>query len=185
MFRLMQNAAAMLEVVYMNDVVKEHVPVDHGTGALTKRHFERRLGEEVERATDCATELSLVSLALDHADDQSQRYGPGAIEAMMKSVVGIVRSNLRAYDVIGRASETRMDVLLVNTAANDAYLWAEKVRKQIAGQIVVSGSRSFSTTVSMGICGLLDGMLVADLTEGTEHVLSKAIEHGGNLVRVH
>jgi diguanylate cyclase (GGDEF)-like protein len=185
MFRLVQNAAAILEVVYMNDVVREHVPVDRTTGGLTKKHFERRLSEEVQRAADLGTELSLVSIALDHAVDQSQRYGAEAIEAILGTVAGVVRSTLRGYDILGRESDSRLNVLLVNTTASDAYLWAEKVRKQIAGHVVVAGQKSFSTTVSIGICGLLDGMLVDDLTAGTNHVLTKAMEHGGNLVRVH
>ncbi len=185
MFRLVQNAASMLEVVYMNDVIKEHVPIDHTTGALTRRHFERRLKEEVDRATDLDSELSLVSIAIDHPEEQVQRYGQGAIDAMIGSVAAIVRSNLRSYDVVGRESDTRLNVLLVSTPASDAYLWAEKIRKAIAGQVVVSGTRSFSTTVSVGICGLLDGMVVDDLAEGTRHVLDKAMEHGGNLVRVY
>ncbi len=185
MFRLVQNSAAMLEAVYLNGVIKEHVPIDHGTGALTTKHFQRRLSEEVQRATELGAELSLVSIALDHPDEQLQRYGSGAIEAMIGAVSGIVRSNLRSYDVVGREAESRLNILLIGTPASDAYLWAEKVRKQVAGQVVVSGTRSFSTTISIGICGLLDGMLVDDLAEGTRHVLSKALEHGGNLVRVY
>ncbi len=185
MFRLVQNAAAMLEAVYLNGVIKEHVPVEQGTGALTAKHFQRRLAEEVQRASELGAELSLVSIALDHADEQTQRYGQGAIDAMVNTVSGIIRSNLRSYDVVGRESEARLDVLLISTPASDAYLWAEKIRKQVAGQVVVVGDRTFSTTVSMGICGLLDGMLVDDLAEGTRHVLGKALEHGGNLVRVY
>ncbi len=185
MFRLVQNAAAMLEAVYLNGVIKEHVPIDHGTGALTAKHFRRRLSEEVQRASELGAELSLVSIALDHPEDQLQRYGTGASEAIINAVSGIVRSNLRSYDVVGRESETRLNILLIGTPASDAYLWAEKVRKQVAGQVVVSGERSFSTTISVGICGLMEGMLVDDLAEGTRHVLSKALEHGGNLVRVY
>ena len=185
MFRLAQNAAAILEVVYMNEVVREHVPVDRTTGALTRKHFERRLREEVQRAGDFGAELSLVSIALDNSEDQSHRYGPEAVDVIVGTVAGIIRSGLREYDILGRENDTRLNVLLVNTTASDAYLWAEKIRKQIAGQVVVAGPKSFSTTVSMGICGLLEGMLVDDLTAGTNHVLSKAMEHGGNLVRVH
>ncbi|HTY01594.1 MAG TPA: GAF domain-containing protein [Bacteroidota bacterium] len=185
MFRLVQNAAAMLETVYLNDVIKEHVPIDQGTGALTGKHFQRRLAEEVQRASELGAELSLVSIALDHSEEQLQRFGAGAVDAMVNAVSGIVRTNLRSYDVVGRESASRLNVLLIGTPASDAYLWAEKVRKQVAGQVVVSGARSFSTTVSMGICGLLDGMLVDDLAEGTRHVLGKALEHGGNLVRVY
>jgi PleD family two-component response regulator len=77
-----------------------------------------------------------------------------------------------------------MGVLLINTAASDAYLWAEKIRKQIAGHIMTVGGRSFSITLSAGVCGLSDGMRKEDMLAGTMQLLSKAVEDGGNLVRV-
>jgi PleD family two-component response regulator len=86
---------------------------------------------------------------------------------------------------MGRQSENRLGLLLIHTTASDAYLWAEKMRKQIAGQVITAGSRSLSVTVSIGICGLMDGMLTEELATGSDKVLVKAMEHGGNLVRVH
>jgi PleD family two-component response regulator len=51
--------------------------------------------------------------------------------------------------------------------------------------VITAGSRSLSVTVSIGICGLMDGMLTEELATGSDKVLVKAMEHGGNLVRVH
>jgi diguanylate cyclase (GGDEF)-like protein len=102
----------------------------------------------------------------------------------MNQVAKIIRTNIRAYDVVGRQEPDGMGVLLVSTTASDAYLWAEKIRKQIAGHIITLGGRSFSVTVSAGVCGLSEGMCKDELLEGTTRVLSKAIEDGGNLVRV-
>jgi hypothetical protein len=39
--------------------------------------------------------------------------------------------------------------------------------------------------VSAGVCGLSEGMGTDDLVAGTSQVLGKAMEHGGNLVRVY
>jgi len=39
--------------------------------------------------------------------------------------------------------------------------------------------------VSAGVCGLSDGMETGELVAGTAQVLGKAMEHGGNLVRVY
>jgi GGDEF domain-containing protein len=75
-------------------------------------------------------------------------------------------------------------VLLVNTTASDAYLWGEKLRKLVAGHVMTVGGKSFSVTLSAGVCGLSKGMDAAGLQAGTLHVLGKAIEHGGNMVRV-
>lgn len=184
-YRLVQNAAAMLEVIYMNDMTREHMPVDSLTGALTPKHFQRRLDEEVQRATDFGSELTLVSIAVDAIDEHGQRYGAEGVDAILAGVARTLRASIRSYDAMGRQSENRLGLLLIQTTASDAYLWAEKMRKQIAGQVITAGSHSLSVTVSIGICGLMDGMHTEELATGSDKVLVKAMERGGNLVRVH
>ncbi len=184
-YRLVQNAAALLEVIYMNDMTREHMPVDTLTGALNRKHFQRKLEEEVQRASDFGTDLALVSVAVDALDDHAQRYGAEGSDAILAGIAHTLRSNIRPYDALGRQGENRLGVLLVQTTAADAYLWAEKLRKQIAGQVITTGPRSLSVTVSMGIGGLLEGMKMEELASESDQVLVKAMEHGGNLVRVH
>ena len=185
MYRLVENAAAALEVLYMNDLVKDYVIVDHLTGSLTRKYFMKKLEEEVQRAEDFETELAFVSIAIDNMQEHLSRYGKDGGDAILNETAKIIRSNLRAYDVLGRQENDRLGVLLINTAASDAYLWAEKVRKMIASHVITVGPKSFSVTVSAGVCGLTEGMHTLELVAGTSQVLGKAIEHGGNLVRVY
>ena len=75
-------------------------------------------------------------------------------------------------------------VLLANMTASDAYLWAEKLRKQIASHVIDYGQKTFSVTVSLGVCGLSERMTARDLLTGATQVYNKAVESGGNAVRV-
>jgi diguanylate cyclase (GGDEF)-like protein len=183
-YRLVENAAAALEVLYMNDLVREYVVVDHHTGSMTRRHFLRRLEEEVRRAEDFDTELSFVSLAVDGLQEQINRYGKDGADAILNEITKVVRANLRPYDTIGRHETDRLGILLIHTAASEAYLWSEKVRKLIASHVMTVAGKSFSVTVSVGVCGLSEGMRTEELISGTTRVLAKALEGGGNLVRV-
>jgi diguanylate cyclase (GGDEF)-like protein len=185
MYRLVENAAGSLEVLYMNNLAKEFVLVDQLTGSLTRKFFLRKLEDEVRRAADFATELASVSIAIDAMDEHLARYGREGCDAILNESVKILRSNIRPYDAIGRLEGDRLGVLLVNTAASDAYLWAEKMRKAVSSHVMNVGKRSFSVTVSAGVCGLSEGMGTDDLVAGTSQVLGKALEHGGNLVRVY
>lgn len=184
-YRLVENAASLLEVLYMNDMVKDFVPVDQLTGALTKKHFMRKLEEEVARAEDFGTELTYVSLAIDDVEEQVKRYGGEGFDSILAQVVRVVRANTRSYDVIGRLDGDELGVVLYNTAASEGYLWAEKLRKQIASHIITLENRSISVTVSVGVNGLGEGMNKEQLVAGTNQVLHKAMEDGGNLVRVY
>jgi len=184
-YRLVENAAGALEVLYMNNLAREYVLVDQLTGSLTRKFFLRKLDDEVHRAADFGTELSSVSIAIDGMDEHLARYGRGGCDAILNEAVRILHANLRPYDAIGRLEGDRLGVLLINTAASDAYLWAEKMRKAISSHVMNVGARSFSVTVSAGVCGLSEGMGMNELVAGTTQVLGKAMEHGGNLVRVY
>jgi diguanylate cyclase (GGDEF)-like protein len=183
-YRLVESAAMALEVLYMNDLVKDFVIVDQLTGSFNKKHFLKKLEEEVQRAEDFGDDLALVSIALDAVQEHINRYGREGLDAIVNTVAKTIRANIRPYDVVGRQEGDGIGVLLANTAASDAYLWAEKIRKQIASNIISLGNKSFSVTVSAGVCGLGEGMHKEELISGTSQVLNKAMENGGNLVRV-
>lgn len=185
LYRLVENAAASLDLVYMNDLVKDHVIVDQLTGSFTRKHFLSTVEHEVSRAEDYGQELALVSLAVDGMKDLQARYGKEGFEGVMASVARIVRGQVRPYDLIGRLAEDRIGVLLVSTAASEAYLWAERIRTQVASQVMNVGAKTISATVSAGVCGMMDGMAKEDLLSGTSQMLQQAIENGGNLVRVY
>lgn len=184
-YRLVESAASLLEVLYMNDTVQDLVTVDQLTGAFTKRHFLRVIEQEIGRSEDFGTDLSYVSVAIDDIALHQSRYGRDGVDAILASVGRLLRGNIRLYDALGRMDADRFGVLLVHTPAGDAYLWAEKVRKLIAGHVLTLGETSLSVTVSAGICGLTEGMSREQLIAGTSAVLHRAIEDGGNLVRVY
>ncbi len=185
MYRLVENAAGSLEVLYMNNMAREYLLIDPLTGSLTRKYFLRKLEDEVRRAADFGTELASVSVAVDGMDEHLARYGREGCDGILNEAVKILRANMRPYDAIGRLEGDRLGVLLINTAASDAYLWAEKVRKSVSSHVMNVGKKSVSVTVSAGVCGLSEGMGTDDLVAGTSQVLGKAMEHGGNLVRVY
>jgi diguanylate cyclase (GGDEF)-like protein len=183
-YRLVENAATALEVLYLNDLIREHVVVDQLTGSLTRKHFLKKLEEEVRRAEDFNAELAFVSFAVDGMTGHRERYGTEGVDTIVNEVARIIRSNIRVYDVLGRQGDDTLGVLLINMPASDGYLWAEKIRKMIASHVLMIGPSTLSVTVSAGVCGLTTGMHVDELVAGTTQVLGKAIEHGGNLVRI-
>jgi diguanylate cyclase (GGDEF)-like protein len=184
-YRLVENAAAALEVLYVNDLMKEYLSTDPVTGLATRKHFLRALDEEVRRSADFRTELACVLMAVDRFEEHQTRFGREGGERMLVEIGQILKASSRSYDCIGRLDKDWIGILLVNQTASEGYLWAEKVRKQVAGHILAIDNRTFSVTVSAGVCGLTDEMEAKDLMAGASHVLTKAIENGGNLVRVY
>lgn len=183
-YRLLENTASLLEVLYMNDVIRKHVAVDRATGALTQRHFLRAVEEEVQRADDFGADLTLATLAVDKTEETAARYGKDALDVIAAEVTKIIKSTLRPYDVLGHQDEGRLGVLLVQTTGTDGSLWGEKIRKAVAGHVITVAGKNLSVTVSIGVCGLVDGMRGEDLLSGAERVVDGVSEAGGNGVRV-
>jgi diguanylate cyclase (GGDEF)-like protein len=185
LYRLVENAAGALEVVFMNDVVREYLAVDHLTGLMTRKFFLRRIEEELQRAEDVNGELAFVMLTIDALDEHVRRYGRDVTDAITREVASLLKAQLRSYDVVGMMEQQALGVVLSNMTASNAYLWAEKARKSIASHVISYGSKNFSVTVSMGVCGLNEGMKPRELLADAAQVHGKVVAGGGNGVRVY
>ncbi len=184
LYRLTENIGSAIELLFMNDVINEYVVVDALTGLYSKKYFTQRLDEEIQRADDTGSELSLLHLTVDKQKEIVERYGDEGFERVVLTVSRLVHSCVRGYDVVGRIETNRFGVLLAGTTSSDAYLWAEKIRKNIAGSVITIGEKSFSVTISAGVSGVLEGMRKEELVGNTIAVLNRASEAGGNTVRV-
>lgn len=185
LYRLAENAASALEILYMNDIIKEYVIMDDLTGVYLKKFFLKKLSEELLRADDYGTDISLLLFTVDHANRLTERYGQEGFENVLIDVAKVLRSGVRPYDIIGRYDYNRFSVVLVNTTANDAYIWAEKIRKTIASRIINVDGKSFSVTITAGVCGALEGMKTDEILGHASAVLHKGMEAGGNTVRIY
>ncbi len=183
--KLVDSASWGLEVSSLTDVVNNYVLIDEATGVATRKYFMERVHEEVQRANDFDADITLVMISIDGVNEHLGRYGKEGFDFVLQNVGRMLRSAIRPYDLVGRVDFNRFAILLVNTTANDAYLWAEKFRKNIASNVMNLEQKSFSVTVSVGVCGAVSDINDLELLENAGHVLSKAVEAGGNIVRVY
>lgn len=184
LYRLTENVASALEILFMQEVIDEYVIVDEVTGVYSKKFFTERMEEELQRSEEYGTELSMLFITVDKASDVVSRFGKDGFERVMCNLATAIRSSVRPYEIVGRYDQHRFAVLLINTPANDAYLWAEKIRKNVASHVIALEGKNFSITISTGVCGVMDGMNKEELLGNTIAVLNKAAEAGGNAVRV-
>jgi diguanylate cyclase (GGDEF)-like protein len=174
-----------LDAEDLRAMVRNHMMTDPLTGTGTRKYFLQRLSEEVDRAKDSGDDLSVILIALSPLNDLRSRFGDEGVEAALQSVASLLRASVRHYDVVARYEEGSFGVLVHDTPANDAFLWAEKVRSKIAGTVVVADDKNFSVTVTISICGVTDDLSARDCLSHTEKVMRQAQAAGGNLVRVY
>ncbi|MGB9773955.1 MAG: sensor domain-containing diguanylate cyclase [Bacteroidota bacterium] len=182
--RLAGVVANVLEVLVLSDVIREFVVVDDLTGTYNKRAFLERAKEEFLRAADQGVEFSVLLLAVDNMKELVDRYGAGGFDQILVNVSQIIRASGRPYDVVGRYDYNRLGIVLSGMSANDAYLWSEKLRKAVASHVISIGDKTFSVTISVGICGATVHATVDEILLNASQVLHKSMESGGNTVRV-
>jgi diguanylate cyclase (GGDEF)-like protein len=174
-----------LEAEDLRSVINDHLMTDPQTGAGSRNYFLQRLSEEIERSNDSGDDLSIVLVALSTMTDVRVRHGDEGADAAMKSVAEVLRAGVRAYDVVAKYDDGSFGVLLYDTAANEAFLWAEKIRSKIAGTVIATNEKNFSVTVTISICGVIDDASARDCLTHAEKVMRQAQAAGGNMVRVY
>lgn len=183
--KIVDASSWALEILSLTEVTNEYVTLDETTGVANHKYFMGRVQEEVQRANDFGTDLSIVMISIDSISEHMNRIGKEGCDFILQNVGRMIKNSIRPYDLVGRFDFNRFAVLLVNTTPNEASLWAEKLRKNVASNIINVESRSFSVTISMGISGAVNEASDMELLEKADRVLKKAVEAGGNIVRVY
>ncbi len=182
--KLADTAAWALEILGLTDVATNFVSTDEVTGVATHKHFLDRVQEETQRAADFGSELAMVMIAIDNIDEILDKYGAESVDTVLRTLGRMIRSFVRPYDVVGRFDANRFAILLAETSVNKASLWAEKLRKNVASHVLNVDGKSFSVTISVGVSGAAADLTDMVLLENADRVLKKAVEAGGNIVRV-
>jgi two-component system, cell cycle response regulator len=125
------------------------------TGANNRRYFMRYFGAELKRARRFGTELSLLSLDVDHFKKVNDSFGHAAGDAVLTQVVETLQRNLpRDYDWCARLGGEEFAVVLPQTNLTGAAVVAEKLRKAIEEMPLRIAAGMPSITVSIGVSGL-------------------------------
>jgi diguanylate cyclase (GGDEF)-like protein len=183
--KIVDAASWALEILGLTEVTNAYVTLDETTGVANHKYFMGRVQEEVQRANDFGSDLSIVMISIDSISEHMNRIGKDGCDFILQNVGRMIKNSIRPYDLVGRFDFNRFAVLLVNTTPNESSLWAEKLRKNVASNIINVESRSFSVTISVGISGAVNETSDMELLEKADRVLKKAVEAGGNIVRVY
>jgi len=182
---LAQTAAAMIESFHLNKMIDEQLMTDERTGIYNRRYLLSRLDEDITRASDLKEQLSFVVFGIDNPRGAAEKAGADSIDPVVASIAKIVSPHTRMYDVLGRYDANTIGVVLAGKTDEDAYLWAEKARKDIASAVLAIGTKKATFTASAGICGARHSATHVDLVNGALQALERAQEIGGNTVMVY
>ncbi len=191
---LLQHLAAVAAMCIDNAVIHERLKIDGLTDPLTglynRRFFERRLHEELDRwSRRPGSSLVGMLVDVDHFKRINDQHGHHTGDRILQGVARLLGKELRGSDVLARYGGEEFVLLLPDTAEDQGFLIAERLRMLVEeDSLTGAGIQSQNITVSVGLACLSEGAApaVADpgmwLLRQADAALYRAKQGGRNRV---
>ncbi len=132
-------------------LLEQKATEDYLTESGNRRALSKQLKESVELMRRAGEGTSLILLDLDFFKSVNDSYGHTKGDELLIKLCQIVRSNIRLTDRLYRYGGEEFVIVLRNTAAQEAYLTAEKLRNAISSYPLMA---EYQVTASFGIAEL-------------------------------
>jgi diguanylate cyclase (GGDEF)-like protein len=141
----LMNVQAELEKLAASDML---------TGLYNRRKLEELCSQEVAAARERTRFSSMLLIDLDFLKQVNDTFGHPAGDALINSVVKIIRSQLRDTDILGRLGGDEFIEILPSTSHESATLIAEQIREAVWEQPFLWEEHKIRMSVSIGVASL-------------------------------
>ena len=150
---------SMLRIKKLQDELEEknreleRVSISDGlTGLFNHKHIHGLLHEEFERAERTGEKVSVAMLDLDRFKSVNDTHGHQAGDRVLEQMAQILRDTAREIDRLGRYGGEEFMALLPETDIEDAAVFVERVRREVARHSFDIGREEpLAMTISAGV----------------------------------
>lgn len=182
---LADSVAAFLETQQRLAFQRDH---DALTGLVNRGYFNRRLEAELERALRSRNELSLLYLDLDNFKKVNDTYGHGCGDEVLTRLAGVLRDNVRHYDIVARVGGEEFCIILPATSCWTGLMLGNRVLDIFRHERFTFDGDTFSLTFSGGVSSLAqldeDSRNSTELLKSADRALYDAKAGGKNSIRL-
>ncbi len=192
--RLLSILASLIGLILNNATMFKKVEAlaitDGLTGLYTRTYFIERLQEEIERAKNDSTPISVAIIDIDYFKKVNDTYGHLAGDTFLKQLSNILRRRFRSVDVLSRYGGEEFAVLMYHTTINESYKILEEVRKMVEEEKFFMPIESYhpiqiKKTISIGIAELKEEQTPDEIIKKADIALYKAKEQGRNRICIY
>lgn len=171
-----QNAKLFKETEYL-------ATRDGLTGLYVKRYCLENLERLLKEAGIKGSSFSVFLIDLDKFKLLNDQYGHSVGDKVLQRVAELIREGAGEGSISARYGGEEFVVLLPNTTKAEALQVAEKIRKQVAAEILLVRREGIHTTISIGIAFFpVDGDNAISLLDKADKALYQAKHKGRNRV---
>ncbi|MCY0991556.1 diguanylate cyclase [Nannocystis sp. ILAH1] len=172
-----------LQNARMYRAMEERATTDGLTGLTNHRAFQERLAQIHALAERTGRNFSLILTDIDHFKKVNDTYGHPIGDAVLKRVAAVFAGRARKVDIVARYGGEEFVLVLPDTDAEGAAIFANKLREEVAAQTMTSDHGPFAVTISMGVAEYpTDGHATAELIERADQALYHCKHNGRNCV---
>jgi len=121
----------MLKIKELRDKLKTLATTDELTGLHNRKYLLERMEQEISRAKRYGNALSVLLFDLDFFKVVNDIYGYEWGDVLLRSIADKLKQLIRKEDIITRYGDEEFVVVLPNTSEDNAFLFAERFRKDI------------------------------------------------------
>ena len=136
------------ELQKANALLQTLATMDELTGVYNRNFFDRKTGDEMERADRYNEPLSLIVFDLDCFKHVNDTWGHPVGDEVLKQVAAVAGQIIRNSDMLNRLGGEEFAVLMPKTTLCGALTVAEKLRKALADNLHPSVGQ---VTASFGV----------------------------------
>ena len=165
----------------------EQLSITDGLSGLHNyRYLIHSLESELRRAIRYGRTVALLLMDIDYFKNLNDTYGHRCGDYVIRTVGKLLKSNVRATDVVARYGGDELAVMLIETSTKSAHEVAEKLKQEIGGYVFQWQTKELGVSVSIGLAtapapGIHE---VSQLIEAADRALYQAKRAGRNAVIV-
>jgi diguanylate cyclase len=155
---------------------------DFLTRAANRRHFDKRLSEELARFKRNEQPFSLIILDIDYFKRINDTFGHVAGDRILRAVASIINDIKRESDFLARYGGEEFALILPDTDVKRGIFMANKVRYKVENARLNYQGTAIKVTLSAGVTESGKGDDANTVIERADAALYRAKEAGRNLV---
>lgn len=121
----------ILKIKELRDKLKTLSTTDELTGLHNRKYLLERMEQEISRSKRYGNALSVLLFDLDFFKVVNDIYGYEWGDVLLRSIADKLKQLIRKEDILTRYGDEEFIVVLPNTSEDNAFLFAERFRKDI------------------------------------------------------
>jgi len=176
------------EIMRLKELAEHDSLMDSLIQIPNRRSFDKQIVQEWNRALRDRVNLSFLMIDIDFFKNYNDTFGHRQGDELLKAAGKIFKKSLkRSTDFIARFGGEEFAVVLCATNSYQANVIAERIRKAVESEIVLTSSGEKTTfTISIGVVTLIphQGLEYGYIIEEADKALYNAKQNGRNRIWV-